>query len=157
MYLFIARKEESVDYCRGCRMASYSGDFFFENWLSREELIKKWGEYLHKNLNLRCNESSYEFFIFKDGIQVYGEYGSCWDGDKRNGYADTEEHAAQQQSDMEEITSIRTEASAVANELQRLQEKKKMQEATDTAQREADKARQERQAQFEKLKQEFGN
>lgn len=78
-FIFIAYKSDSVDYCKGCRMASYSSDFYICDALDEVELIKKWSEYLLKNMELDCNEDGYIFHIFKHGVRVYDcNYPSCW-------------------------------------------------------------------------------
>ena len=59
-YVLIAYKPASSDYCRGCLMASYSGDFIMEKHLTRNELINSLTSILWKNKTLECNESGYD-------------------------------------------------------------------------------------------------
>lgn len=55
MFLFITYKPDSTDYCRGCLMASYSGDHQIYNFLTPEQLVEKWAECLYRNMDLRCS------------------------------------------------------------------------------------------------------
>ncbi len=56
-YTLIAHKPESSDYCRGCHMASYSGDYSTHHYITAAEVIDAAAGYLAKPL--RCNEAGY--------------------------------------------------------------------------------------------------
>jgi hypothetical protein len=164
MYLFIAKKDYSSDYCMGCHMASYHSDFELRNWLSREELIKVRSEYLHKNMNMRINEAEYEFYIFKQGIMLHGGdgyNGTCWDGGLRYGYNTDEyyEHfeelEKQEKEDREEFVLIVQEAKAIANGLQETMKAKEKQALAKRDELEVARAKEERRKRYEELKGEF--
>lgn len=163
MFLFIAKKELSEDYCRGCLTELYPADVFLENWLSREQLIEKWSEYLLRNLNLRHSESGYNFFIFKNGVKVFdGEDldGTCWDGWLRYGYGRDEHHEhpeeqAQEKTDLEEITAIYFEARSRAAEKQWEKKQQEYRERDARDAKLAEEAKQKRLKQYEALKKEF--
>lgn len=152
LYLFIAQKPDSTDYCRGCRMASYSSDFFIENLMNREELIKKWAEYIQKNMNLDYNEAGYGFYVFKNGFKLFEEnYPRC---DRWWQHEDDKAEILEKE-DMAEITEIFSEATALATKLQGDKATKEEKEKVVEAQKEAEKAKKERQLLYEKLKKEF--
>lgn len=163
-YLFIANKENSTDYCRGCLMASYDSDFYMENHLTDEALVKFWAEYLYRNDNLSVNEAGYQIAIFSGGIKVWDdtEGGPTWDGfnqydtealDNSPGlYEELEEREA---ADKKQINALRKQAQAVvqariANELA---QKQKLERKEKKAQEDRDKK--ERFRTFQELKKEF--
>lgn len=161
MFLFIAYKPNSSDYCKGCHMASYSSDFETKNMLNSQELTEFWSEYLFKNLNLECNEEGYSFYIYKDGIQVWNENYCRWDGGERFVY-DSDEYwinytklEEQEKEDNEEISGIWAKANELANKKQ--QSKKEAEQAKLIAENQkiANDALERRRKEFEKLKQEF--
>lgn len=154
-YLFIAQKPDSTDYCRGCRMASYSSDFFIENMLNREQLVKRWAEYIQKNMNLDCNETGYDFYVFKNGVKLFEEQYTRWDGAERYEDQWCDEAELEEKDDMAEISEIFSEATALANKLQGDKITKQEKEKAEEIKKEAEKAKQERQALYEKLKKEF--
>lgn len=73
MYLLIAYKPSSDDYCRGCHMASYSSDLCIINNLTLDEVINEASNFLCKNEFLDCNEVGYNLSIFKNGVQIVGD------------------------------------------------------------------------------------
>lgn len=160
-FLFIANKPDSADYCKGCLMASYSSDCIIENMLSEEQVIKQWTDCLYKNMNLRCNEAEYQFYIFKDGVKVWGEYGSTWDGGER--YAINSDLyfenfsliEAQEKAGIQQIEAMFCKAKAAAELMQNADKAKKEKDRVEAylKQQEADKER--RRLEFEKLKKEF--
>jgi hypothetical protein len=163
MFLFIATKEASEDYCRGC-LERYPADVFLENWLSRESLIEKWSDYLLKNMNLGHSESGYVVFIFKGGVKVFdGEDldGTCWDGWQRYEcgteelYKHSQELKAQEKTDREEITAIYAEAKSRSAEKQweKTQQEYRERDARDA--KLAEEAKRKRLTQYEALKKEF--
>ena len=165
LYLFIAKKEDSVDYCRGCRVASYSADFQMQNWLTRDQLIADWGDYLHRNMNLDCNEAGYKFFVFRDGIKMFDDdnsSGVTFDASEQYGYGSVEFDKNYERLELEaadancEMTEIYALARAEANRLQGAKVTKEEREAAEKALRDAETAKQSRRTQFEHLKKEFG-
>lgn len=161
-YLFIARKDDSADYCRGCLMASYSSDFEVRNHLSEDELVRAWAEYLYQNMKLRFNESGYEFHIFENGVKVWEGDSAVWDGEYRYEY-DSEEYWAK----YETFDTLRTEAQnqivqiynkALAIAMKRKEDfvAKEKREAEEKALKEAEAAKEQRRKEFEKLQAEFG-
>ncbi len=160
-YLFIALKPDSTDYCRGCRMASYSSDFHQQNHLKADELVELWSTYLHKNLNLDCNEAGYDFYIYKDGVQVWNETYSRWDGGERFGYNADEyyvrydELEKQEQEDLAAINEIHGRAKEKAEQKQQAQKQAEAKKKADEQRAADEKAKEERRKQFEKLQQEF--
>jgi len=161
-FLIVAYKPDSVDYCRGCRMESYSADHAVTNMLTADALVDLWAVYLLKNLNLGCNESGYGFWIFKDGIKVFDEYQPYWDGVER-GYDEAwyesvtyEQLAAQQQQDNAEIVALYEKALALAESMNKnAQDLAAAKAQADKEQAEA-AAREKRRQEFLKLNQEFG-
>jgi hypothetical protein len=163
MYLLIEYKTDSTDYCSGCRMASYSSDHQVHNFLTAEQLVEKWAKYLHRNLNLDCNEAGYEFWIFKNGVMLFKENYTDWDGAERYGYntdeyyEHIEELEAQEKADLQEISELHHKAKAMA---QVMQDKQKQNEKKLTEQKAAEdrtRAKEDRRKEFEKLQQEFGS
>lgn len=162
MFLLIAYKPDSEDYCRGCRMASYSADFETHNMLTADKLTELLAGYLFKNLNLDCNETGYHFYIYKDGIQVWHENYCRWDGAERYVYNTDEywEHFTEleerEKQDADEINGIYIKAQELAG---LKQENKKN---ADIAKKNADIAmsvaaeKESRRLEFEKLQKEFG-
>lgn len=72
VYALIARKPASSDYCRGCLMASYSGDFILEKEISRESLIRQLTQVLWTNENLDTNEAGYDQIeVLKGWVEEY--------------------------------------------------------------------------------------
>lgn len=67
-YTIILHKPESHDYCKGCHMASYSGDMQIFGNLSFEESAKKLAEFL--SIELDYSEEGYTAYIPLDG-EVY--------------------------------------------------------------------------------------
>lgn len=152
-YMFVAYKPNSSDYCMGCHMASYSSDFIFKNHLTREELIEEWALVLFKNATLDYNEEGYEFRIFNNGVNVYAEYGVCCDLCDRVDNP-TEE---QERNFTEDIDDIHIKAVQGAKTLCEIDKKQREQEKLEKQAKELLEAQAQRKAQFEKLKQEFGN
>lgn len=148
MYLLVAYKPDSADYCKGCLMASYSSDFVRYNNLSREDLVKRWGELLAKNMNLEFGEAGYIFHIFEDGVEMWGEAGACCDN------IDMQD-AEKYNSAIYRFGTIELEADSHARQLllQSLN-KKKMEEEIKAAEN-FSKARAQRREQYENLKKEF--
>jgi hypothetical protein len=159
-YLFIARKDDSADYCRGCLMASYSSDFEIQNYLSREELVEKWVDYLYKNMNLDINESGYNFYIYENGVQVWKDRCAEWDGQWRFEY-DTEEYwdneydGAIAQAAMQRISSCYEEAKALAEKRKQDEENQKRAKEEAARVKESVAAQERRRQEFQKLKTEF--
>lgn len=82
MYLLIAYKPSSEDYCRGCCMEHYSSDFIIQDNLSYKEVIEKYSDILVINTKMDCNEIGYRIFIYRDGIQLIyhsSTYVNYWD------------------------------------------------------------------------------
>lgn len=124
MYLFIAYKPDSEDYCRGCRMAEYSSDFESANHLTAAKLAEKWAEYLYRNTQLRCNEAGYQFSIYLDGFQVYHpDYHVCWDGTEGLSsdeyYANQDEFVAREKWMLAGISAIEAHAKVLAHEIEK--------------------------------------
>jgi hypothetical protein len=164
MFLFIAKKEASEDYCRGCLMERYPADVFLENWLSREQLVDRWSDHLLRNMNLGHSESGYHFFVFKGGVKVFdGESldGTCWDGRLRYDcgteelYKQSEELKAQEKADLEEIADIYAEAKSRAAEKHFEKKQQEYRERDAKAAQEAEEAKRKRLTQYEALKKEF--
>lgn len=152
LFLFIAQKPDSVDYCRGCRVASYSSDFYIESMMIRESLIVRWAEYIEKNMNLDCNEAPYEFYIFKNGFQVF--YRDYSQSDAH--YAlDHDEADKREKEDLAEIAEICAEATLRASKKKDEKVAKEQSAKEAEVAREEFKAKQERQELYEKLKKEF--
>jgi len=154
MYLFIAYKPDSDDYCRGCRMASYSADFISANHLAEDQLVSVWADVLFKNLNLDYNEAGYEIQVYDNGVKVWdGNYSCCdspYDEDM-----DDDEVDKRDREYVERIAPIHDNA---VTEAQRLQNDKKEKEAlAAAAKRQIDDQAmaEQRRQQYEKLKKEF--
>ena len=156
-YLLIAHKPDSSDYCRGCLMANYPGDFEIENHLSTEELEEHLIRYLLRNKDLGCNEAGYDMYVFKNGIQIIRQ-GQAW-VDLYNYYED---------ENWEELDKKIEELSAEGYEIiQRVKERaeKKFEELENQKElkrREAkvkrdNSEREVRKQQYQKLKEEFEN
>lgn len=165
LYLFIAKKESSEDYCRGCRMASYSSDFQKKNYLTKDELVKEWGFYLQKNMNLDCNESGYKFMVYRDGTKLFDDDEGCgvsFDGAERYGYNTDEYYANCERLEVEEadanceMTEIYALAREAANKLQGEKLTKEEREAAEKAAKDAAAAKETRRIQFLQLQKEFG-
>jgi hypothetical protein len=154
-FILVAYKPNSNDYCRGCLMASYSGDFEVENHLTAEELTKKWATFINRNISLRINEAPYQFYIFKNGIKVWNEYYPSWDGEKIYGY-DSDETDALANEDQKEINAIYNEAHALAK--QEYKSRLEKEAAAKVEQQQADNARakEDRLKIYTKLQAEFG-
>ncbi len=158
-YLLIAYKENSVDYCRGCRMASYSSDFVLENWLSRENLVKEWAKCLQINMNLSCNESGYSFYIFKEGVllfevsQVYVQLAHKYQWNDDDIY--TEEFDSKELFLTNEITSIFEDAKILAASIQADQRDKEKRDLLAKRAAEAEEDKKRKLKQLEQLKKEF--
>jgi hypothetical protein len=161
MFLFIAYKSDSQDYCRNCLMASYHGDFIVENHIDSEKLVEKWSELLYKNLNLGCNESGYKFYIFKNGIKVYDEYRATWDGAEIYGYNTDEyyEHLTdleeQESKDSLEISEIYTKAKELADIKQNNKILGEKHKENEKRLKRAAEDKEKRRIEFEMLKKEF--
>ena len=153
-YILIAYKPSSEDYCRGCLMASYGADHEVFDDLSVDDLVEKWADYIYANMHLGCGERGYSFWIFRDGIKVIEGSQFCyyydWDRDDSDDDKD----------DTKEICGIMSEIEAKANELANVYEKGRL--ANEKKLRDDKKAAEEkeallkRQAEYEKLKKEFG-
>jgi hypothetical protein len=161
LYLFIARKDSSEDYCRGHRMASYSSDFEMKNFLTRDELIKLWAEYLQKNMNLDCNESGYAFAVFRDGTKLFDDH-VTFDGGERFGYNTDEYYANYERLEVEEadcnveMTEIYALVREAANKLQGAKLTQEERERAERANADAAAAKENRRLQFLQLQKEFG-
>lgn len=142
-FILIAYKPRSEDYCKGCLMASYSSDHAVHSALTEEELVQVWSEYLLKNINLDMNESGYDFWIFKDGIQVISESSYCWDGDDDGTIHEQLVEDLRQRAEI--VAKIKNDKIN--------KEKKEAEEAAKLKRDAADKLR--RAAEYEKLKKEF--
>lgn len=150
MYLLVAYKPDSDDYCKGCHMASYSSDFVRHNHLSREELIQKWGELIAKNKQLECNEAGYDFYIYEDGVEVWEEYGATCD---KNDPEDVD--GVHYDAIRLNIEAIHSEALSVGCKLVRdKQEREKMEKEIAEAKR-LRQEREQRRQHYETLKKEF--
>lgn len=162
-FLLVAYKPQSADYSRGCLMASYHADHVVHNQLAHYQLINLWAGYLLKNLNLDYNEAGYDFFIFKDGVQVWKEQNATWDGAERYDYNSDAYHEhltefdRQEAEDTEEIHGIHNQAKTLAENNHRLN-KEAEQARKVLEQQEANiKAKEKCRKEFEKLQKEFGN
>lgn len=164
MYLLFAIKPDSADYCRGCLMASYSAESFYENYLSPEKLIARLAEYYARNLQLDCGEKGFGFIIFRNGIKVYDSvdgHGWCWDGGDRWEYESDEYWDNEELNDKErdeaytELDTLIDKGKELASvKVEQIKEKAK-QEKLLAQQKEAERAKEHRRKEFEKLKTEF--
>lgn len=161
MYLFIAHKPDSADYCRGHLMASYSGCFMVENHLDRDAVIRRWADVMVLNEQLRCGESHYNVYIFRDGVQIVNTDVSpncliSWDGYQLYDQDEQwEEYSAHEQRDNEDASDILQAAKTMAaRQLAELKEQAAAKQRQEAEAR-AEKERQQRQRQYETLKKEF--
>lgn len=66
-YTLIAHKPESSDYCRGCLMASYSGDFELAHGPTLDALAPLYQRCAQANRTLEHGELGYELTLLIDG------------------------------------------------------------------------------------------
>ena len=145
MFIFVAHKSDSADYCMNCLMESYYGDFYEQSGLDADELTKLWADYLFKNLNLRCNETGYDFYIYKDGIKIWDQYHFSW-------YSSDEDVAQENEN---EITAIFNNANELAKTKKAVEIAKTLTEKIVKKQKEEAIEKEKRREEFEKLKTEF--
>lgn len=67
-YLLIANKPDSADYCMGCQMESYSGDYIIEHNLTEEALIERIAELESKPLGR--GESGYDITFTEEPPEI---------------------------------------------------------------------------------------
>lgn len=160
-FTFVAYKPSSSDYCRNCLMASYSSDHVVENMLDAEQLVQRWASVLHKNMNLDCNEAGYRVHVFKDGILVWDEQYSTWDGDGRFEFGSDEYHAAYDEREarenaaLEEINSLHTSSQVMAERMQAAQQEARAKVKRKQEEKEMAEAKERRRLEYEKLSKEF--
>lgn len=155
-YIFIAHKPDSEDYCRGCLMARYSGDFVHEQTDDLERLAVLWSECLFKNQTLDCNETGYDVIIYGDGRLAYeqndGGFKDAWvDYDAEDWRKQEQEQARIQQQVLPELGQVLERAKLLAGQKLSLQQAAKR--AKQEREQQEEQAR--RRAQFEKLRKEF--
>lgn len=168
MFILIAYKPTSRDYCRGCLMATYNSDHEIKHMLDAEELTELWAEYLFKNEDLGCNEKGYDFWVFKDNKKVFSGGGAnyyendnlcakLYGQDTDEYWEHYEESQKQEEADIDEICKIYNDAKILAAEKQKtaLNAKQKREQAERLKREAEDKA--EKQLQFERLKKELGH
>lgn len=164
MYLLFAIKPDSADYCRGCLMATYAAESFYENYLSPEKLVTRLAEYYARNLQLDCGEKGFSFIIFRNGVKVYDgvdRNGWCWDGEDRWEYESDEYWANWELNDKErdeaytELGDLIDKAKEMAKlKVEQIKEKEKKEKLL-AQQKETERAKEQRRKDFEKLKTEF--
>jgi hypothetical protein len=66
-YTLIAHKPESQDYCRGCLMESYSGDFEMHHARSLDDFADPYKRYGHANGKLGHGECGYDITLLING------------------------------------------------------------------------------------------
>ena len=152
MYVFIAYKPDSTETSRGCRMGSYSSDHAV-HIVDRKGLVNIWAQYLQKNLNLDCQETEYEFWVFKDGVMVFEERCITWDDGTYRDVNDTDEIIIE--AEKAEINDVYKEASILAAKNDKTEKSQKALESQKAAQATLEKSRQARLEQFKTLKKEF--
>lgn len=161
-YLFIANKPDSDDYCKGCRMASYAGEHYMENWITGEKLVEKLADFLLLNKDMRCNEDGYEFLVFKKGVCIFDgsrETSCCCD--LRDSYSESELESASDLIDSQEKIYIAEMTAMYEAAVEKVEEAiaKRNQTAKEQAKAKAAaaiaKATEERWKMHLKLKQEF--
>ncbi|MBK3779829.1 hypothetical protein G3A43_06150 [Paraburkholderia aspalathi] len=69
-YTLIAHKPESQDYCRGCLMESYSGDFEMHHARSLDEFADSYKRYGHANGKLGHGECGYDITLLINGVPL---------------------------------------------------------------------------------------
>lgn len=62
LFILVAYKSNSSDYCRGCHMASYHSEHKLDINLNRERLIKEWARYTA--YETKVGESGYDISVF---------------------------------------------------------------------------------------------
>lgn len=161
-FLLIARREEGVEYSRGCRIGSSPSAFVESNWLNRKGLVEQWSELVSKNMQRESSEEEYEFYVYRHGVKVFDKSTFHWDGHYRYGY-DTPQYLehenecdVQEAKDREEITAIYLEVLREATLLVGKARTAAQLEKEREAEREVKKAREDRLALFKKLYAEFG-
>lgn len=169
LYTLIMHKSDSYDYCRGCLMDSYTSDFEFSNYLTRDTLIERLAELAYKNLNLRINESGYKFIVLKDGVVLYNDidemrcntpdyvdrvYGIYNENDPQF-YDKLEEAERMSEIAKVEIGKIMSEAKTFAQN--RIDQEKLAKQQAEIKQKELDQKRHEenQRAHYEQLKKKF--
>jgi hypothetical protein len=69
-YTLISHKPESADYCMGCLMSSYAGDFEMSHGSSLDELAALAARCSLANLKLERGESGYDLTLLIDGFPM---------------------------------------------------------------------------------------
>lgn len=158
IYLFVAYKEDSDDYCRGCHMASYSSDFRMENHQTRDEIIQLVANYLFRNTQTKINERGYEIHVFRDGFQIVADEQVTWDGHDRWGYDEDAYPPNIEELDVachQDGHAIMKEASAIAARLREEKQQKDRQREESRLEHQRTTAAAARKQQYEVLKREF--
>jgi hypothetical protein len=70
IYTLIAHKPESADYCRGCLVGSWSGDFHMENATTLAALSTTWKRLEHANLDRDRGEARYDLTLLINGMPL---------------------------------------------------------------------------------------
>ena len=70
IYTLIAHKPDSTDYCRGCLMGSWSGDFHMEHATSLDALSATWKRLEHASLNRDRGEAAYDITLLINGMPL---------------------------------------------------------------------------------------
>lgn len=154
-YTVIAYKPDSEDYCRGCRMASYSSDLCIHNRLTRKEAIDTYKNYLVKAYDLRVGEAGYSITIICDSFIFFSDAESgCipdeWEDEEfefdRNEYNEFNKEFYSAKKDVEqEIVNYKEEKRR--KEIEQQQQKNRVEkEAKDKYERET----------YERLSKKFG-
>ena len=165
MYLLIANKPDGADYCRGCVMDQWRGDFQYFNHLNAERLQEKLAEFLF--LNQTDKQGKYDFLIFRNGVKVYdtdtSTFGFTWDGYERNPHEYTSDaHFEFEQKDEEENQQAMADLTEIVNKanvscqikINELKNRKLREQESERIRREQLDVESRRQ-QFEQLKKEF--
>lgn len=69
-YTLIAHKPDSADYCRGCPMESYAGDFELSHGGTLDTLRDGWKRLLNANAKLGRGEADYELTLLINGAPL---------------------------------------------------------------------------------------
>ena len=155
MFLFLAYKPNSDDYCWGCHMASYSSNFEIHSRIkSSEALISIWADIINRNKNLSVGEKGYEVQIYENGKCVYDDiYGGMSYEDFESEYPDNFVEICDQK--VEAMLKLKEEAEKKATEQH--QAKKEREQAQELLKQEKEEAakKESRRKEYERLKNEF--
>ena len=160
-YIFIARKPESSDYCRGCLMERYLSDFIFKENLEEADLVQEWAQVLHRNKNLRINEVGYAIQVLVGKCLYEGDFQSSSEDSFHGYYHSTDEDETTEGKtladwlNIDRLQELQTAAETEAQALDVAQKAAEAKEEESKRLREEAEQRDKRKAEFEKLKSEF--